>query len=63
MKAAANFLTPCLFELGGKCPTVIDKDVDLDVAVPRIIWGKFANAGQICVAPDYVLVDKSRCGD
>jgi len=60
MEAASKHLTPVLLELGGKCPVIIDKDANLDVAVPRITWGKFINCGQVCLAPDYVLVHKSK---
>jgi aldehyde dehydrogenase (NAD+) len=56
MRAAAEHLTPVTLELGGKSPCIVDEDVDLDVAARRIVWGKFFNAGQTCVAPDYVLV-------
>jgi aldehyde dehydrogenase (NAD+) len=56
MKAAAQHLTPVTLELGGKSPCIVDADCDLDTAVARIAWGKFFNAGQTCVAPDYVLV-------
>lgn len=59
MEAAAKHLTPVTLELGGKSPCIVDSDVDLDTAARRIMWGKFMNAGQTCVAPDYVLVDKS----
>jgi len=58
MKAAAEYLTPVTLELGGKSPCIVDRDVDLDKAVPRLTWGKFYNAGQTCIAPDYVLVHK-----
>jgi aldehyde dehydrogenase (NAD+) len=59
--AAAKTLTPYTLELGGKSPTVIDKSVtDLGVAVRRIVWGKFGNAGQTCIAPDYVLCHASK---
>jgi aldehyde dehydrogenase (NAD+) len=58
MEAAAKHLTPVTLELGGKSPVVVDKDVDLDVAARRIVWGKFFNAGQTCLAPDYILVHK-----
>jgi aldehyde dehydrogenase (NAD+) len=58
MQAAAKHLTPVTLELGGKSPCFVDKDVDLQVAARRIAWGKFWNAGQTCVAPDYVLVDR-----
>ena len=59
MEAAAKHLTPVVLELGGKSPCIIDRDVNLDVAVRRIAWGKFFNAGQTCVAPDYVLVHET----
>jgi len=58
MKAAAEYLTPLTLELGGKSPCIVDKDVDLKKAVPRICLGKYMNAGQTCVAPDYALVHK-----
>jgi len=56
MKAAAERLTPIALELGGKSPAVIDHTANLEVAAKRIVWGKFVNAGQTCVAPDYLLV-------
>jgi aldehyde dehydrogenase (NAD+) len=59
MTAAAKHLTPVTLELGGKSPCIVDRDVDLDVAARRIAWGKFSNAGQTCVAPDYVLAHAS----
>ncbi|CAN1213447.1 Aldehyde dehydrogenase [Tumidithrix helvetica PCC 7403] len=59
MEAAAKHLTPVTLELGGKSPCIVDGDCDLEVTARRIIWGKFYNAGQTCVAPDYVLVPKS----
>jgi len=55
MAAAAKHLTPVTLELGGKSPTIIDRSANLDVAAKRVAWGKFSNAGQTCVAPDYVL--------
>ncbi len=58
MQAAARHLTPVTLELGGKSPVIVAADADLDVAARRIAWGKFLNAGQTCVAPDYVLVDE-----
>ncbi|AZB28944.1 aldehyde dehydrogenase [Chryseobacterium balustinum] len=58
-KAAAENLTPVTLELGGKSPAIITKDANLEVAAKRIVWGKFLNAGQTCVAPDYLLVEKS----
>ncbi len=60
MAAAAKHLTPVTLELGGKSPCIVDRDVDLEVAARRIVWGKFLNAGQTCIAPDYVLVHESR---
>jgi aldehyde dehydrogenase (NAD+) len=56
MQAAARHLTPVILELGGKSPAIVDADADLEVAARRIVWGKFFNAGQTCVAPDYLLV-------
>lgn len=53
---AAEKLVPTCLELGGKSPCIIDKDADIEVAARRIAWGKFTNAGQTCVAPDYLLV-------
>jgi acyl-CoA reductase-like NAD-dependent aldehyde dehydrogenase len=58
MEAAARHLTPVTLELGGKSPCIVDADVDLDVAARRIAWGKFFNAGQTCIAVDYLLVDR-----
>ena len=55
MTAAAAHLTPVTLELGGKSPTFVDGTGDLEIAAQRIAWGKFTNAGQTCVAPDYVL--------
>ncbi len=55
MTAAARHLTPVVLELGGKSPTFVDRSADLEVTAKRICWGKFSNAGQTCVAPDYVL--------
>ena len=52
-------LIPCTLELGGKSPAIVAADADLDVACDRIVWGKFLNVGQTCVAPDYVLVERS----
>ena len=56
MRAASERLTPVALELGGKSPAIIDHTANLEVAAKRIIWGKFVNAGQTCVAPDYLLV-------
>lgn len=58
MAAAARHLTPVTLELGGKCPCLICADAPMDITARRIVWGKFMNAGQTCVAPDYVLVDE-----
>lgn len=56
MEAAAKHLTPVTLELGGKSPCLVDQTADLEKTAQRIIWGKALNAGQTCVAPDYVLV-------
>lgn len=59
MKAAAEHLTPVVLELGGKSPCIVDKDVNIKLIAKRILWGKCINAGQTCIAPDYVLVHES----
>lgn len=56
-EGAAPHLTPCTLELGGKSPVIVAADADVDVAAKRIAWMKLLNAGQTCVAPDYVLAD------
>lgn len=56
MEKAARYLTPVTLELGGKSPSIIDQDSDLDYAAKKIVWGKYINAGQTCVCTDYVLV-------
>ena len=58
MKAAAEHLTPVTLELGGKSPCIVDSNVNLSVTAKRIVWGKFVNAGQTCIAPDYILVQE-----
>jgi aldehyde dehydrogenase (NAD+) len=58
-QAAAKNLVPVTLELGGKSPAIVAKGANLKVAVQRIVWGKFLNAGQTCIAPDYILVEKS----
>jgi aldehyde dehydrogenase (NAD+) len=58
MEAAAKHLTPVTLELGGKSPVIVDDTADLDVAARRVAWGKYLNAGQTCIAPDYVLVSR-----
>jgi aldehyde dehydrogenase (NAD+) len=58
MRAAAEHLTPVTLELGGKSPALVDASADLDAAARSIVWGRCMNAGQTCVAPDYVLVDR-----
>lgn len=62
MRAAAEHLTPVTLELGGKSPAIVAADARLEVAARRIAWGKFINAGQTCVAPDYVLVEEPVAG-
>lgn len=59
MQAAAKRLVPVTLELGGKSPCIVHKDANVEVAAQRIAWGKFMNAGQTCVAPDYILVHES----
>ncbi|API90476.1 aldehyde dehydrogenase [Virgibacillus pantothenticus] len=56
MREASKHLTPVTLELGGKSPVIVDKDANINLAAKRIVWGKFTNAGQTCVAPDYLYV-------
>ncbi|WP_164218130.1 aldehyde dehydrogenase [Virgibacillus sp. YIM 98842] len=56
MKEASKHLTPVTLELGGKSPAIVDKDASIQLAAKRIVWGKFTNAGQTCVAPDFLYV-------
>ena len=58
MEAASRHLTPVTLELGGRSPAIVCADADLSVSARRIVWGKFVNAGQTCVAPDHVLVER-----
>ena len=58
MEKASKYLTPITLELGGKSPCIVDKDADLKLASKRIVWGKYLNAGQTCVAPDFLMVHK-----
>ncbi len=60
MAAAAKHLTPVTLELGGKSPVIVDETADVEKAASRILWGKFINAGQTCVAPDYVMIHESQ---
>jgi len=57
MEAAAKHLTPVTLELGGKSPCIVDTDINIEHTAKRITWGKFINAGQTCIAPDYLLVN------
>lgn len=59
MQAAAKNLTPVTLELGGKSPAIVCEDADLDLAAKRIVWGKFYNSGQTCLAPDYLCVHEN----
>ncbi len=59
MEAAAKHLTPVTLELGGKSPCIVDSDTQIDQTAKRIVWGKFVNTGQTCIAPDYLLVNRS----
>jgi len=63
MRAAAEHLTPVTLELGGKSPCIVDKNIDLSAACSRIVWGKLMNAGQTCIAPDYLMVHHSNLDD
>ncbi len=58
-ESAAKHLTPVTLELGGKNPTIVDETASINLAAKRIVWGKFLNAGQTCIATDYILVHKS----
>lgn len=58
MEAAAKQLTPVTLELGGKSPCIVDREANIELAAKRIVWGKYINAGQTCVAPDYLLVQE-----
>jgi aldehyde dehydrogenase (NAD+) len=55
-QAAGQNLVPCVLELGGKSPAVVDETADIDLAAKKIVMGRFMNAGQVCISPDYVLV-------
>ena len=59
MRAAAEHLTPVVLELGGKSPCIVDADANIGIAARRIAWGKTLNAGQTCIAPDYLLIHRS----
>ena len=59
-QTAAKNLVPCILELGGKCPLVVDHDAEMDFSSGKIAFGKTLNSGQICIAPDYVFVHESR---
>lgn len=59
MEAASKHLTPVILELAKQSPVIVDKNANLKIAAKRIIWGKTINAGQTCIAPDYLLVDHS----
>jgi aldehyde dehydrogenase (NAD+) len=59
MEAAAKQLTPVTLELGGKSPCIVDTNINIEYTARRITWGKFINAGQSCIAPDYLLVNKT----
>jgi aldehyde dehydrogenase (NAD+) len=63
MAAAAQYLAPVTLELGGKSPCVVDGETNLDVTVRRIVWGKWMNVGQTCVAPDYILIEEEYLAD
>lgn len=58
-EAAAKNLVPCILELGGKCPIIIDTSANVDFAAFKVALGRFSNSGQTCLAPDYVIVHES----
>ena len=62
-KTAAENLTPCILELGGKCPTIVDFNADVAYASKKIAYTATTNSGQICVRPDYMLVHESKVKD
>ena len=62
MRKAAEHLTPTVLELGGKSPCIVDDTAKLPLAAKRIVFGKYLNCGQTCVAPDYVLCDRAVSG-
>lgn len=59
LRHAAEHLTPAVLELGGKSPCIVDSSADIKLAAKRIVWGKYLNCGQTCVAPDYILCERS----
>lgn len=59
MSAASRYVTPVVLELGGKSPCIVEKSADIRLAAKRLAWGKYLNAGQTCVAPDYVVIDET----
>lgn len=59
-QAASRFVTPTILELGGKCPCIVTAKADIRMAAKRVMYGKFVNAGQTCVAPDFVWIEKSK---
>ena len=63
MAAAAKNLTPVTLELGGKSPAIVDQNSNMNLYAKRIVWGKYINAGQTCIAPDYVLVHENQVDD
>ncbi|MFC4700773.1 aldehyde dehydrogenase family protein [Glaciecola siphonariae] len=63
MRAASEHLTPVTLELGGKSPCVVDSNIDFKIAANRIVWGKWMNVGQTCIAPDYVLIEQDAVDD
>jgi aldehyde dehydrogenase (NAD+) len=58
-KAAAQYMTPVTLELGGKNPCIVDDSINIKLVAKRLVWGKFVNAGQTCIAPDYILAKRS----
>jgi len=58
-EAAGKNLVPCILELGGKCPAIVDASCDIDYTAEKVCWGRFVNSGQTCVGTDYILVHES----
>jgi len=63
MQEAAKHLTPVTLELGGKCPCIVDETANIALAAKRLLWGKLINSGQVCLAPDFLLVHRSKTSE
>ena len=60
LAASPLFIMTLHYQLGGKCPVIIDSQYDMELAARRILWGKMINVGQVCISPDYVLVAREK---